>query len=116
MIEPHPSNLPKLIEDLKKAAAVAKKRVARVKDGGSCNSDQAVLNFKRFPHPKVRAQIEEACKAAGVSGRWSRHRGVCLKLETGVTGQGCRQTFAAEAMYESLKSDGWDVGVRYYTD
>lgn len=98
----------KLRADLTEAKKIADKKVARVRDGGSVNSDRVVLCDVRFTK-----KLEATIRSAGLScykGRWGIHLG------TGFGGQAARHALGTKAFYEELKKRGYDVTVYYQMD
>ncbi len=111
-------DLAKLQSDLERAHKLACRRIIGVPDAGSCNSDALGILFDRKPHPSTRAKIEATVNAVeGLSGYWSEsYRKPILRIMKVGLGQGCRNTMAAEAMAEVMKSAGWRACVDYRID
>lgn len=118
-------NFAKLTEDLKAGLDLAKKAAAENggEDNGTSNFDAPEFYFDdRAPSPKVRAQYEEACRAAGIRGFWTsdmfgRKANRRFVFGPGCGGQGNSRTRAAEAFAKHLTAQGYsNVDVYYQMD
>jgi hypothetical protein len=103
----------KIAEAIRKAVAKAQE-FKTMQDGGTCNFDSAYLIV-----PGMRDnQGKEIETLAGVVldlGTYPCH-GRILRIIGGKSGQGDRHTKMAEVMGESLKADGFNVGMWYQMD
>lgn len=100
----------KLIRALRRAT-VASIEHAEDDDGGTCNFDAPVLDYKSFGMTKDAA--EQAIKSLGFACReWEG----CLVIVCFLSGQGNRRTQMAEAFCRSMNSDGVPSGMYYQMD
>ncbi len=100
----------KLIRALRRAT-VASMEHAEDDDGGTCNFDAPVLDYKSYGITKDAA--EQAITSLGFHCyEWED----CLVITGFLSGQGNRRTQMAEAFSKSLDSDGIPSGVYYQMD
>lgn len=92
------------------AAAGNAQRFKNVKDEGTCNFDTPIIFLKDF----TKNEIEEAFLYTPFSPYFNSDGSVDL-LEF-CDGQGFRRTAMAEAVRDSLKSNGYEAYVRYNID
>lgn len=84
-------------------------------DGGTCNFDSPVIDYRKMHMSKAKA--EEAIKAAGLRCfEWKSWGGIRLVICGIGAGQGNRNTRMAEAAYESLKNSGISASMYYQMD
>ena len=102
----------KLAELLKSAEAEAQK-FKNIDDGGTCNFDQVVLNFKG-KRKTFLDQLENASgyKFTKLSGFWSGFYFVNFRL----SGQGSRRTTMAETSKKFLAENGVECAMYYQMD
>ncbi len=100
----------KLIRALRRAT-VASIEHAEDDDGGTCNFDAPVLDYKSYGMTKDAA--EQAIKSLGFTCReWEGS----LVIVCFLSGQGNRRTQMAEAFYRSMSNDGIPSGMYYQMD
>lgn len=86
---------------------------ADTEDGGTCNMDSPMLYLPRWR----KADVEAAAAAADL--RCCEFTGWGAKMWIicgGTYGQGNCRTTMAEAMYKSLKADGYEASMYYQMD
>lgn len=88
---------------------------ANTEDGGTCNFDSPVIDYREMHMSKAKAA--EAIKAAGLRCfEWKSWGGIRLVICGIGYGQGNRNTRMAEAAYESLKNSGISASMYYQMD
>jgi hypothetical protein len=99
------------LEQAKKAA----QPYANTEDGGTCNFDSPVIDYRAMHMSKAKA--EEAIRAAGLRCfDWKSYGGTRLVICGIGYGQGNRNTRMAEAAEKSLKAAGMETGMYYQMD
>ncbi len=99
---------------LKKAQEAAK-LYAETEDGGTCNFDSPVIDYRAMHMSKSKA--EEAIRAAGLRCfDWKSYGGIRLVVCGIGYGQGNRNTRMAEAAEKSLKAAGVATSMYYQMD
>jgi hypothetical protein len=104
----------KLIADLTAARVAAEATTTPWADGGSCNIDSCVLDLRKKPKG---IDVEAALAAAGLPGFYSKGgfwRGWFIGAPKG--GQANMRTKQVEAIYKTLKEQGWEVCMYYQMD
>lgn len=103
----------KLAEDLKAAACKAVHVARATEDGGTCNMDSVSVKLPGWS----RAKVEQAAKAAGVGCFvWNLRGAKRYVFPVRVCAQANARTAAAEAMRDSLRTSGYDIGMYYQID
>lgn len=98
-----------------KQAIEAAKPYANSEDGGTCNFDSPVIDYRAMSMSKNKA--EEAIRAAGLRCfDWKLFGGTRLVICGIGHGQGNRNTRMAEAAEKSLKAAGIATGMYYQMD
>lgn len=104
-----------LVEALEKAKKAALERATH-SDGGTCNFDSPVLDYRGSSIRKK--QAVESIKAAGLSCfDWKPFGGTNMLVINGAFyGQAARRTAMAEAFRDSLKQSGFATMMYYQMD
>ena len=103
-----------LAEALIKAVKEGEKFIHE-EDGGTCNFDSPKIYLPRWRQ----TEVEAACEKAGLRCFDHKFYGPKAYVICGgplSSGQGNRRTSVAEAMYKSLKADGYDAHMYYQMD
>lgn len=101
----------RLRDDLKKGVLAATNAVEGIPDEGTCNMDDVWIHLPRWQTAKVKRALAEAGAygyKSTVDNGWY--------ISPGRFGQARRNTRAVVAMRDSLKENGYEVGVRYCMD
>lgn len=97
------------LEQAKKAAQL----YVNTEDGGTCNFDNPVIDYRAMHMSKAKA--EEAIRAAGLRCfGWKSYGGMRLVVCGIGYGQGNRNTRMAEAAEKALKAAGIETGMYYH--
>ena len=96
-------------------AKIAAQLYANSEDGGTCNFDSPVIDYRAMHMSKTKA--EEAIRAAGLRCfLWKSYGGMRLVVCGIGCGQGNRNTRMAEAAEKSLKAAGMVTSMYYQMD
>lgn len=110
-------DIKKYAEAIKKAqisANEADKGSDLINDGGTCNFDSVMIDFKGIRE----TTIQKIAKMSGIqiSGKYSGWWRGCCYISFNLNGQAANRTRMAEAAYKSLKADGIPVRMYYQAD